>query len=48
MGSVISPLAGRLPLESLQADIPKLLAVYMDLRPDIAVDRNKGGRHIHL
>jgi len=37
MGVVISPLAGKLAPPSLLVDIPKLLAAYVDLRPDPGV-----------
>jgi phosphoglucomutase len=37
MGVVISPLAGKLAPPALLVDIPKLLAAYVDLRPDPGV-----------
>jgi len=37
MGAVISPLAGKLAPSTLLVDVPKLLAAYVDLRPDPSV-----------
>ncbi len=37
MSSTLSPLAGKLPPQSLLVDVPVLLAAYIDLRPDANV-----------
>ena len=41
MSTTISPLAGKLPPQSLLVDVPALLAAYVDLRPDPGVPNQR-------